>query len=77
MCSRQIQKEGEGEEVKGVNYTCEEEEAVRRHFNQSLREKKVPVLEEVRKFLAAHAWIKRSDTSVRDKCRNIIRRQLE
>ena len=59
-------QEGEGEEVKGVNYT--REEGVRHHFEHLFCEKKVPVMEEVRKFLAIHGWIKRSETSVQDKC---------
>ena len=75
VCVCSHMQEGEGE-VKGASYTPEEE-ALKHQFDHLFREKRVPVLEDVREFLSTHGWIKRSETSIRDKCRNIVRRQLE
>ena len=63
------------ENTEGMKYTEEEEAAVNKHFSENIRTKKAPGIEECRAFLRHNKWMRRSDDSIHNKVRNIIRRK--
>ena len=80
VCSQtQMMQSGEElggeEEEKRTNYTVEEERALKTKFGHLFKQNKGPGMDDIRQFLKDNKWIKRSETSIRDKCRNMARRQ--
>ena len=58
----------------GMKYT-EEEEAVNNHFVENFRAKAAPGIKECQAFLRKYKWVRRSEDSIRNKVRNMIRRK--
>ena len=80
VCSQtQMMQSGEEsggeEEGKRTNYTVDEERALKTKFGHLFKQNKGPGMDDIRQFLKDNKWIKRSETSIRDKCRNMARRQ--
>ena len=68
-----MMQSGEEEEGKRTNYMVEER-ALKTKFGHFFKQNKGPGMDDIRQFLKDNKWIKRSETSLREKCRNIARR---